>query len=443
MALKQQLGLRQRLGLTPQMRQSIDVLGLSWEGLVARLRAEAEANPFLRLRIPDAFAMRGTTAGSETGARSATGATAYDVALASVPAERSARDALRDQIALMPLERAVRAAAETLVHWLDDAGYLTDPIEEIARVTGLPEKDLARGHAALRSCEPAGVGATSLHDCLALQLADQGASPVEIDAILSDPRGFAQQPTTELAGRTGITGKRIEALRRILARLTPRPLSDGAAAAVPRIPELEVIRRTDGRLRVQLAEDRQIAAWVDDIPARAAGTDLQKWEARARALVAALQGRNRTLLAIGAAIIDRQARFFLDPAAPLAPMLMRDIAQELSFHPSTVSRAVAGKSLACDRGILPLSALFSRRAPGGSSAVSVDHVKQRIAALIRGESPQAPLSDERIRAELMRDGVDISRRAVAKYRQCLSIPSSRRRRHGGPAFQEKGPGSSR
>lgn len=156
---------------------------------------------------------------------------------------------------------------------------------------------------------------------------------------------------------------------------------------------------------------------------------VKRWKARGGTFLSALDRRDATLLTVGQAIVNAQAGFFVGRDPVIRPLRQADVAQATGLHPSTVSRAIRGAALVCERGTFALSRFLSRqvRARQGEP-ISAQDVRARIASMVAAEPAQAPLSDAEIHAELRRTGVDISRRTVAKYRQCQRIPSSHVRR---------------
>lgn len=416
MALKQQLGLRQRLGLTAQMRQSIDVLGMSWAELVETARREAADNPFFGWREPEPVRIDASTS-------------AYDVSLEQTAAEVDPRSDILQQIRLHDAPESHRRAAATLVGWLDGSGYLREPLSEIAESTGLDPDTLTAGHHILRSCDPPGIGAKDLRDCLTMQMQAAGFSLNELAGAFDHPQALGSDDGHALADACGLTVDRAGDLLRALHESTPEPLGihTGSTAPVLRA-DVEILLRDDGVLRAQLAGDRSPSVWIENAHGAAQGDKLTLWIGRARTLANAIANRNTTLLAVTGAILDRQGAWFLNSAAPLEPMRMADIAADLGCHPSTVTRALAGKSFFCTRGVIPFRAVFSTAVETRHGTISADAISLRIKQMIHDESPTAPLSDQAIAEKLHADGVDISRRTVAKYRQCMKLPSTRKRR---------------
>ncbi|WP_102225843.1 RNA polymerase factor sigma-54 [Acidimangrovimonas sediminis] len=428
MAVTQRLGIAQQpgLALTPGMRQSLQILAMPPLDLAQVIAREAGSNPFLRVTPPS----RG-------------GLSAYDIALETVAARPSLGEGLRRQLGQMSLPGDVHAVAIYLTGALRDDGYLDATDAELIEETGQPAELVAEAIAALQRCEPAGVGARDLAECLALQLADKGVAPDLAAQVVAHLDLFAQDDWTALSRRLGVPVTEVKALDAALRSVSPHPVDGGETSAMPLVPDLVVDRGPDGGLAVRLAEgvmpalrlDSALLARVPDVhdPFVAAA------RARAEALIRAVGQRGETLLRIGGRLVADQHLFFTRGPENLAPLSRRKLADELGLHPSTLGRAVAGKVLMSGGALYPLSLFFPSGLPAGRGGrVSSHAVKIAIRRMVEHEPATTPLSDAAIRARLNADGIDITRRCVAKYRESMRIPSSfeRRRRardHKGPA----------
>lgn len=417
MAQRQRLELRQtqRLALTPALRESLQMLQLPADRIEAALAAEAAENPFLRLQPP----------------RRVPAVSAHDVALETTAAGESLHARIAAQIRLMDLPAPVRAAALALAGELGGDGYLAGDTASLAAGLGLTEADAAAGLVALQACEPAGVGARDLAECLALQLVDQGTPEATARAIVARLDGFARRDWPGLTRALGLPRAEIERLARRLQGLRPRPVEDEEPAAAPLVPDLVVERGPDGP-RLRLAREYMPRIGFDRaLMARSGGAFAESCRLRAHALMRAVRFRGTTLLRVGAHVLAHQRAHLLDGADGPRPLSRAETAAALDLHPSTVGRAVAGKALEIDGVLHPLGGLFSNALPlRGGGQVSAAALRRRIAAMIAEEPPARPLSDAAIRERLAASGVDIARRTVAKYRRELRLAPSSRRRHG-------------
>ncbi|MFD1913557.1 RNA polymerase factor sigma-54 [Halodurantibacterium flavum] len=416
------LGLRQgqRVTLAPLLRQGIALLRLPALELSELIAREAAENPFLEISMP----------------RPAPGVSAYDVALDTVATEPSLHERLFTQIAMMRLGARVAEAACHLVSELREDGYLDRPLPEIAQETGLPLADLEQGLRALQGCEPSGIGARTLAECLTLQLCDQGLTLDEAQRAVGRIDLFGGQPTQAAAQTLGMTVDRMRQIAQIVPRLKPRPVAGDDAATPPLVADVALDLQPDGSFAARRARGALPALSLNENLIARARTEGFGAEARhrAEALMQALRYREDTLVTIAGWIARHQYRALSDGAEHMLPLTQREIAQALGLSPSTVSRAIAGKGLSVLGRIWPLSRFFSNALPGGDEGLSAFAVQQTIARLIAREPPGAPLSDQDLVGLLSLEGVDISRRTVAKYRGCLRIPSShgrrRKTRHG-------------
>lgn len=412
MSVRATLGLRTqtRLALTPRMRESLAILRMPAVDLMELAQREAEENPFLRLR---------------GGGLSAAG---EDATLRIAAGERGMVEDLVHQIRQRPLPDAVRAAAEMLAGLLREDGYLDDDLSAIAAETGRPEVQLAQGLTVLQSCEPAGVGARNLAECIQLQLVDRGLSPemaLHTVAALAD---LAAGRFAAAARQMAVPLAEVERIAGLLRGIDPHPVKPEAAPVVPLRPDLSVKLAPDGQLAVTIAAGVPVLSLDAALATSAFATPRRL---RAEALIAAVQARHDTLLAIGRAVVARQEAFFRDGPDGLRPLTRADLAGELGIHPSTLGRAVAGKGLEAGGRILPLALFFSSAIATEGEGLSSFVLSRRIARMIAEEAEGAPLTDTEIAARLAEEGVDIARRTVAKYREGMRIPSSRRRRRDG------------
>ncbi len=402
---------RQRLALTPAVRQSLEVLRLPAATLSERIAEELGRNPLL------------VRAG---GGRGATADFLPDL----VAAEPGLLERLHAQIGLMPLDAPVRQAAEYLAGTLRDDGYLDATPAEIAAETGQPVAVIEAGLAALQACDPPGVGARDLAECLALQLLDRGLDRPIADAVVGMMADFAAARWARLEIGLGLPRARLQEIAALLPGLVPHPVAGLSAPVQALRPDL-VARFRDGEIVVELARDALPRLRLDHALLQRSADDafVAECRARAEALIAALRQRGATLLRIGRHLAEVQAGFFSQGEAALQPLSRRQLAEALGLHPATVGRAVADKAIDVEGRLFPLSVFFSAPLPGpGGTMAAGAAVRRRIAALIAAEPAAAPLSDARLCAILRGEGVDIARRTVAKYREALRLPSSADRR---------------
>jgi len=419
LAPRTELRLRARLALTPGMRAALAWLRMPAEEMAEALEREAADNPFLRVRRPELLGE------------------VYEAALGRTAAGETLMESLARQISTMRIDAATRDAALLLASELRDDGYLGATLAEIAGDYAIDTARLGAGLAALQACDPPGIGARDLAECLALKLRDNGFSAAEAQGLVAGIEALVAGRTGPLARRLGLTEARCEQAVRLLRGFSPVPVESGAGDPLAvRLPEIVVEPDGEGRLAVRLNDTVfPEVTLADDIAAARAGSDrLAALGRRADGIVRAVRSRGETLLRIGRHIAGRQAAFFLDGQRSLVPESRAEAAAALGLHPSTLGRAVAGKALLAGAAVVPLDRFFGQALPGADGPVSAFDVQRRIRELVQAEPEGAPLSDEDLRQRLAGEGVDIARRTVAKYRKCLRIASSfeRRRRRARP-----------
>ncbi len=427
--MRSRLGISQsqRIALAPGLWQTLAVLRLPTADLLDLIVREAADNPFLL--VEEAPHPRGVVS-------------AIDVALDTTAAETSVLHQLFLQISAMTLPEDIRALVLHLVGELREDGYLDARLSKIAEDTGQPLQAVEAALAVLQSCEPAGIGARSLVECLELQLRDRGLDEPLARKVVARLDSFAAADLRDLERQLGLPRPRLEEIADMIRGLRPRPIPQAECPEQPLLPDL-VLERDGEELHVR--PGRGFLPYVQLNP-DLANPNGQSFGAEARlraeALIQALAYRGETLRRIGTWLARHQRRALLDGPEQMVPLTRAALARDLGLHPSTIGRAVAGKAMEFEGRLWPLSRFFSRALPAGDAEVSAVAVQQAIARIVAAEPPAAPLSDEEIARRLVAEGVDISRRTVAKYRGCLRIPPSHRRRRRRDPIREKPPRAS-
>ncbi|MFM2356889.1 MAG: polymerase sigma-54 factor [Pseudomonadota bacterium] len=408
------LSQNQKLGLTPAMRKSLAILQASATALDDIVRAEAEANPFLDL------------AGPALPASSRSGIAGEILAVAEGLYHSLAR-----QIMASRAGEEVVAAALVLASELREDGFLdSDPLD-IAETSGIDSAVILRGLALLQGCEPAGVGARHLPECLILQLVDKGLGRPAAERVVAHLPDLVAGRERRPGALTGLSAERTEWLMGIIPTLRARPYEPEEAEPATDIPDLIVSADSDQRLSVSLNRAACPRLRVLDIgPLSDLRPEQRELARRAAELAGAVTARGETVLRIGRLIAEVQRAFFGPGQPQLVPLRARDAASRLGLHPSTVSRAIRGKSLSFRGRVHPLSTFFQSGIASEAGELSVFVVQSRLRTLIADEDADNPLADEDLANHLRKEGVDIARRTVAKYRKWMRIPPSfaRRRR---------------
>lgn len=442
---------RQSIVITPQLQQAITMLQMTNLELQSHLEDVALENPFLEVDRPAT-----TEARPLPQAASARREQRGDFdAVAALP-DRSGESLfahLLSQLDSLVPAAADRIVAHTLCAELDPAGRIARPLDEIAAELGCDEAVVARVLAALQQAEPAGLFARDLSECLRLQARDCGPDAAALVALIDNLDLLAKGDIARLARQTGIAKAELPDLIHRLKQLDPKPgLRFDAADLLPiREPDLLAQKDERGDWQVQLNRSTLPAVRVSTDQAQKVRKTLRKEEdmafvrqsvSSANWLRRAIAQRNETSLKIGAEIVRRQAGFLDHGPAHLRPLQLRDIATAVGVHESTVSRVTSSLMMATPRGAFPLRAFFGTalRSHGDEEGASAAAIRDRIKALVDGEPPNRPLSDEAISRLIRKDGVEIARRTVAKYREMEGIPSSarRKRRQQVDAFLNRG-----
>jgi len=349
-------------------------------------------------------------------------------------------DHLQEQLSVLILTDRVRQAANCIIGNLDEAGYLTTPLEEIAVADGLSLADMHAGLRAVQSLEPTGVAAISLPECLLLQLEARGGRGGVAWKIVHDHlRLLETRQTAQLAKVLGRPPEHIQIALSVIRHLDPAPGLRYSSMG-PRQVEPDVYISKDG-------DDYLITLNEDDVPQlrlngeykrmidreQEPNKDVRNYVkeryASALQLIKNIEQRKHTILRVCQTIIRRQTEFLESGIDSLKPMMIKEVAEEIGVHPSTVSRAVANKYAHTPQGVFELRYFFSEAVQGPlGSATPLLIVKRRVKKMIDEEDTSHPLTDEQITARLQSEGIDVTRRTVAKYREDMKIPSTHQRR---------------
>jgi RNA polymerase sigma-54 factor len=332
-----------------------------------------------------------------------------------------------------------RGIAIALIESIDDTGYLTEPLAEIAARLGVDIEDMESVLALVQQCEPAGVGARNLAECLALQLKEQDRFDPAMQALVANLELLAKRDFAQLRRLCRVDEEDLADMVGEIRRLDPKPgLLFGGEPAQTVIPDVFIRAAPDGGWAVELNSDalpRVIAnksyyARVSRTKDPAGKSFIDEAWATANWLTRSLEQRAKTILKVASEIVRQQDSFFMYGVQHLKPLNLKTIAEAVSLHESTISRVTSNKHMATPRGMFEMKYFFTAAiaGAGGEEAHSAEAVRFRIRQLIEAESSSNVLSDDALVTELKAQGVDIARRTVAKYREAMRIPSSALRR---------------
>jgi RNA polymerase sigma-54 factor len=294
--------------------------------------------------------------------------------------------------------------------------------------------------AVLHTCDPAGVCARNLTECLAIQLRDRNRYDPAMAALVSHLDLLAKRDFAGLRKLCGVNEEDLADMIAEIKRLNPKPgLAFGSATVQPIVPDVFVKQTPDGAFAVELNSDTLPKFLLNQsyharVSKNAANPTEKSYLAEqlqsATWLIRALDQRARTILKVATEIVKQQDGFFMHGVQHLRPLNLKTVADAISMHESTVSRVTANKYMATSRGIFELKYFFtsSIASSDGGEAHSAEAVRHRIKLMIDAEAPDAVLSDDTIVEKLRESGIDIARRTVAKYREAMRIASSVQRR---------------
>jgi RNA polymerase sigma-54 factor len=491
--LKQQLRLSQQLVMTPQLQQAIKLLQLNRLELVGHVQQELEENPVLEEAseleeegAPEASADAGEAAAevdAETEAAAAdaaneaasepepeapepTDAEKFDdldwqnyldsnsqmATPAVAPAdERPSIDAtltrrttlaehLEWQLQLSDFPGDQEIAARFIIGNIDDRGFLQSTIQEICRQSGVSEECAEAALKRVHDFDPAGVAARDLRECMKIQIEMLGIRNPIVDRIVEECFDtLIKRDFRGVARALGITIEEVSAAAGIIGRLEPRPgRAFGGDEPVYIVPDIyvykvgedfHIVLNDDGLPRLRISELYKGVLTHDKAVSKGTKDYVQEKVRSAMWLIKSIHQRQRTIYRVMESIIKHQRDFFESGVNHLKPLNLRDVADDIEMHESTVSRVTTAKYVHTPQGIFELKYFFNssiNRVVG--DAVASEAVKERIRKLISAEDPRRPLSDQRIAEMLKSANIDIARRTVTKYREALNILSSTKRR---------------
>ncbi len=468
-----QLRLSQQLTMTPQLQQAIRLLQLPVMELQTQIQTALDENLMLEVEEPEASAEDGQSADSDTAPDSderedfTDGADAEpEVAVAAEAdwedtqktgpseapksadprstieyadhSEETLRDHLLWQLELENLDARTTAIGQAIIDAINDDGYLTDDLETI-RATLAPDvlvsiEDVEQLLVKLvQQLDPVGVGARSVSECVQLQL---GQLAAETPGLELAKRIAAEHLPLVAEHQYGVLKRllrasdgEIEAAIALVRSCQPRPGANVFTAPPEYVIPDVFVRRHEGQWVVELNNSMSPQLRVNQLYAGSLGRG-EEYDAlkaqlqEARWLIRSLEIRNETLLKVALTIVQRQTEFLEQGEEYMRPMVLRDVAETIEMHESTVSRVTTNKYMHTPRGVFEFRYFFSSHVAGEEGDQSSTAVRAKIRKLVSAEDPDKPLSDSQIAQMLSEGGVTVARRTVAKYREAMKIPSS-------------------
>jgi len=347
---------------------------------------------------------------------------------------------LARQLAIATADPVQRMIGMAIIDALDEAGYLRESVEDVAHRLGAANETVAQALSLVQSFEPTGIAARDLAECLALQLRELDRYDPAMQAMIANLHLVAKRDMAALRKICGVDDDDIVDMLAEVRRLDPKPgRAFGSTTSALVIPDVIVKAARDGSWLIELNSEALPRVLVNQTYAARVsrthgGEDDKNFISQclqtANWLTKSLEQRARTILKVASEIVRRQDAFLAQGVEYLRPLNLKNIADAVSLHESTVSRVTSNKYMSTPRGMFELKYFFtaSISAHGGGDAYSAEAVRFKIKQMIDTELPNAVLSDDAIVEKLREHDIDIARRTVAKYRESLKIPSSVERR---------------
>ena len=452
---KLDLKLQQGLVMTPELQLAIKLLQLPAQDLVQFVAQEIQDNPFLsdgtdgveagQAATPAETESAGTTEGAALDVdwdnfhdTNDGGRTAPSDATHSwedfATTEKTLRDHLEEQVAAAFTSPRALFLARLLVDGINEAGYLTLALNTTATQLGVEEAALEEVLRVIHTFDPPGVGARDVAECLRLQLQQLNQLTPTAETILQNLPLLAAQDYAKLARLADVEPDYVLIVAQRIKQLTPKPgLPFGRGSGGVVVPDVMVERDATGQWQVELNAQTLPKVLLNKRFTGLRGADkayATEKQNRANWLLKSLEQRAKTIYRTAKAIVELQPDFFNHGVEGLRPLTLKQVADYIGMHESTISRVTSGKFMQTPLGVFELKHFFSAaiQTTGGGVQVAAQSVKEMIKRVLGAEDPQKPLSDEAVVALLQNEGVDIARRTVAKYREELGIlPTSKRR----------------
>ena len=456
----------QKLTMTPELIQAIQILQFSSQDLENFVQDELMQNPVLELNSTELSAEHEVSK-SETLDKKEADEADFDLREKVKEAEyddisykqwehrrtneeptfeqfvskdETLEDSLLLQLTFSKLKGIDMKIGRYLIESIDDNGYLRCDVHEVARVFKTSTEHVYSVLDVIQTFEPSGVGARCLQECLIIQLASRGLLEDSIEyIILHHLNDIAENRLAKVSKEMGLTVQQVQVVADLIRTLEPKPgrqFSSGESVRYV-IPDV-IVEKIDGEYQVLTNEGTvphlMVSSYYMSLAKQAKDdTELSKYLGdkynSALWLMKSIEQRKQTIYSVAMAIVEHQRDFFDRGPKYLKTMTLRDVAQELEIHESTVSRTINGKYMQTPRGVFELKYFFASGVTAGDGeGVSSASIKTIIKEIIDGEDPKKPYSDQDMVEMLGTRGIEISRRTVAKYREGMGILSSSKRR---------------
>ncbi len=427
----------QKLAMTQELQQSIQMLQYNTDDLLTFLENKALENPLLEIKVDTDDSLLLYKSKNQGSNQSVDSKTEW---LEQVPDNRlSLFEYLINQVHLNYRDTYLRKLVLHLIQFVDKNGYLSTPLEDIRVQTQATEIELLDALTLLQMLEPTGVGARDLRECLLLQIEKDNTAPNLAYIIVEEYfEELANRKWTVIEKAYDIELFEIQEIVDYIQKLQPYPgagfSNEDESFIIPDVivkvkgKQIEVTstKRSTPTLVFQQKYFEQMSQRAD----KEVLDYLKNRKSEFEFLQKGVIQRGNTILRVAEEIVSQQHDFFLDPKRPLKSLQLKEVAKKIGVHESTVSRSVNGKYLQTDFGMFELRSFFTVGISQGTEGdeLSTDMIKKEIQQLVDEENKNKPLSDQKIVESLLSKEIKISRRTVAKYRDELDIPSSSKRK---------------
>lgn len=422
------------LVMTAELRQAINLLQYSTYDLYQFIKEQQDENPLIELIEQDESPFSSTSRLQRTGNHTTE---TVDPFLFVHDETETLHDHLLEQVNVLKIDNKTRQIVTYLIQNIDENGYLKVDVTNLPHELQATDELIQSSTKLIQQLEPIGVGARNLAECLSIQAKHlYPEDQLLINLVKHHLTELANRQWEILAEQYDVTLNNIQQAFTKIQSLNPKP---GASFSTEEIDYVEpdiIIRKVDDKFTVHLNDDYipEIRLSEDYLPYLNSHCELSSYVKeqynKIYWLKRSIEKRRQTILKITQVIIERQLPFFEYGFKRLQPLTLKDVAKAIGMHESTVSRATMNKVIQTPKGTFDMRRLFSTKINrSDGSATSQTKVKMLIKDLIKRENKQKPLSDKKIADHLKKkNGIKISRRTVAKYRNQLKIPSSRQRR---------------
>jgi RNA polymerase sigma-54 factor len=469
--LKLNVRLSQQLIMTPQLQQAIKLLQMSRLELQGTINQELMENPVLEevAEAPDPNIISESTATQEETPPSIDDnwqdyVESYDSSSSSAPIASRARSSVDEnfsleniatkkeslydhliwQLRMSGMDKKEEEFAERLIENISDDGYLQLNLNDVAKDFGFTYDQAEEVLLRIQEFDPIGVGARDIKECLLQQVRQLNYNDAKLIALIKNHLGdFEKKNYTAIAKKLDISIERVHELSKLILSLEPKPGRAFTQNDIQYImPDIYVVK-IDNEYVVMLNDDGMPKLRISTYYKKMAHDKKNMLQAKDReylnenirkavALIRSIQHRQKTIYKVTEAIVKKQFDFLEHGVSKLKPMILREIAEDVGMHESTISRVTTNKYVHTPQGIYELKFFFNNpvSSSSGGDDLASESVREHIRKLVQNEDVKKPLSDQQIVELLKRENIEIARRTVAKYRDILGIlPSSKRKKH--------------